>query len=304
MKKNILLFESWLKMNESSYDNQGHPENIIKDIQTFLVKNGFMNAIRPNGKNAIDGMFGEESKRAFMEFQKSQSLPQTGIIDADILSKINSNYSQNNKTTIQYGVEQKLSIVKDSGEDKIEIIDPSTIKVVFSSDFKRMSISEWIQLGHSNFINLTFFESNGRPTGNFFANGINYGEKLNTLGKWWPMMVIKPELEIVASISEIANPIEAFSGSHILVKDGYVNIQRQGPKESAQRPRTGVGITKEGEIIVMVTPSSDIINFAKKLKDAGAYNAINMDGGGSSLFVRDNQPIFSTSRSVPTILTW
>ena len=304
---NILLFESWLewsKLNESSYDNQGFSEDNIKEIQTFLVKNSFMGETRPNGKPAIDGMFGQESRNALMQFQQSLGFQQNGVLDDTVLSKMNVSFAKKTKDTIEYGVEQKLSIVKDSGQDIIEIIDPSMIKVGFTSDFKRMSINEWIQLGHRNFINLTFFESNGKPTANFFTNGINYGEKLNTLGKWWPMMVIKPNLEIVGNINEFPNPVEAFSGSHILVKDGNVNIQKQGPKESAYRPRTSIGLTREGEVIVMVTPSSDLIGFAKKLQSAGAYTAINLDGGGSSLFVRDSKPIFSTNRSVPTILSW
>lgn len=304
MRENVLLFESWLKMNESSYDNQGYPENTIKDIQTFLVKNGFMNDILPNGKSSVDGKFGSESKSSLMKFQQSKNLSATGLLDNNILYLMNLNIQPTQKDTIEYGIQKKLSIVKDSGGDKIEIIDPRTIKVIYTPDFKRLNASEWIEKGYNNFINLTFFESNGRPTANFFSNGINYGEKLNTLGKWWPIMVTKPEIKIIDNLSEITNPIEAFSGSHYLVKDGSVNIQKQGPKESALRPRTSVGITKDGEIIVMVTPSSDLIGFAKKLQSAGAYDAINLDGGGSSLFVRDGQIIFPTSRPVPTILAW
>lgn len=306
-KNTVLLFESWLhqnRINESSYDNQGFSEDNIKEIQSILVKSGFMNETRPNGKPSIDGKFGSESRESLIKYQQANGLLQSGSIDNDVLTKMNVSFLQKSKDTIQYGVEQKLSIVKDSGEDKIEIIDPSTIKVVFSPDFRRYTASEWISQGYKNFINLTFFESNGKPTANFFSNSINYGEKLSTLGKWWPMMITKPSIDIVGNISEMPNPIEAFSGSHYLVKDGIVNIQRQGPKESAMRPRTSVGMTSSGEIIVMVTPSSDLIGFAKKLQNAGAYNAINMDGGGSSLFVRNGEILIPTDRPVPTILTW
>lgn len=313
MNKNnkILLFESWLEwvtLNESSYDNQGFSESNIKEIQTHLVNNLFMNQIRINGKPSVDGKFGSESKEALIKYQQSKSLSLNGLIDSATLGSMNLSFSvpsqEIKKDTIEYGVEQKLSILKDNGEDRIEIIDPSIIKVVFESDFRRLSISEWIQRGYKNFINLTFFESSGKPTSNFFSNGINYGAKLDTLGKWWPLMITKPEIKIIDDIKEIPNPIESFSGSHYLVKDGNINIQRQGPKESAYRPRTAVGITSNNEIIVMVTPSSDLIGFAKKLQSAGAYQAINLDGGGSSLFVRNGEALLSTSRAVPTILAW
>lgn len=308
---NILLFESWLEwvtLNESSYDNQGFSESNIMEIQTYLVNNSFMNQVRTNGKPSVDGKFGSESKEALIKFQQSKNISPSGLIDASTISAMNLNFQLPTqvvkKDTIEYGVEKKLSINKDNGEDRIEIIDPSAIKVVFESDFRRMTINEWIQRGYKNFINLTFFESNGKPTANFFSNGINYGAKLETLGKWWPVMITKPEIKILDNIKEMPNPVEAFSGSHYLVKDGNVSIQRQGPKESAFRPRTAVGITSNEEIIVMVTPSSDLIGFAKKLQSAGAYHAINLDGGGSSLFVRDGVTLVSTTRAVPTILAW
>jgi Phosphodiester glycosidase len=198
----------------------------------------------------------------------------------------------------------KPSIVKDSGGDLIEIIDPLAIKVDFDSNFRKMTINEWIDRGNKNFINLTFFEPNGKPTANFFSNSINHGAKLDTLGKRWPMMVIKPELKIIDNISENPYPIEAFSGSASLIENGVIIKHTQGNKDAELRPRTGIGITSKNEIIVMVTPSSDLIRFANKLLDAGAYHAINMDGGSSSLFVRNGQVLFSNTSPVSTILTW
>lgn len=311
IKNKILLYESWLELfniNESSYDNQGFTESNIMEIQTYLVNNNFMNSIRSNGKSAIDGMFGSESKEALIKYQQSKNIPSSGLIDTATLSSMNLSFSVSNldikKDTIGYGVEQKISIIKDNGYERIEIIDPAAIKIAFDSDFRKNTISEWIQKGYKNFINLTFFESSNKPTANFFSNGINYGSKLDTLGKWWPLMVLKPELEIISNISEVPNPIEAFSGSHYLVKNGQINIQRQGPKESANRPRTSVGITQNNEIIVMVTPQSDLIGLARKMQSAGAYHAINMDGGGSSFFIREGQTLIATDRAVPTILAW
>jgi hypothetical protein len=34
------------------------------------------------------------------------------------------------------------------------------------------------------------------------------------------------------------------------------------------------------------------------------FEAINVDGGNSSMFVRDGQILLSTSRPIPTILAW
>jgi exopolysaccharide biosynthesis protein len=118
------------------------------------------------------------------------------------------------------------------------------------------------------------------------------------------MMVTKPNLDIVERATDFISPEEAFSGSHIIVKDGVSQNINQSPKDSAIRPRTAVGITSNNDIIVMVSPRSDIESMGEKMQRAGAKDAINMDGGGSSFFVRDGQVLISTNRAVPTILAW
>lgn len=314
--QNVLLFEYWSEnpsINESeSYNNMGFTFDDIMKVQDFLVKNSFMNPIRTNGKPAIDGKFGEESRTSLVNFQKSKGLEQNGVVDSktlksmglDIIIPVMQPQEQTKSTIkeIKPGVE-KLSKSADFGEDFIQIIDPTAIGIAFNSDFKPHNATEWIQKGYKNFINLTFFESNYKPTGNFYSNGVNLGEKLNKL-RYWPMMILKPEIEIVERGDEATYPVEAFSGSDLLLKGGSMNDVSGGPSEMALRPRTGVGITAKGDIIVYVTPKSNIKSLAEKMKSVGAIDAINMDGGGSSLFVRDGEIKFPTKRKIPTILYW
>jgi exopolysaccharide biosynthesis protein len=315
-RNRVLSFESWSSLYESSnYNNKGFSFDDIMKVQSFLVNNNFMNSIRPNGKTAIDGMLGLETEQAIITYQKSKGLTSLGELTPETLNSMNlsitkkepqnlPSINQSPNTDIKLGVEKELSKNVDSGEERIEIIDPSIVKVVFSSDFRRLTISEWMQQGFKNFVNLTFFESSGKPTSNFYSNGINLGDKLDTLGKYWPMMVTKPNLDIVERATDFISPEEAFSGSHIIVKDGVSQNINQSPKDSAIRPRTAVGITSNNDIIVMVSPRSDIESMGEKMQRAGAKDAINMDGGGSSFFVRDGQVLISTNRAVPTILAW
>lgn len=313
----VLTFESWITLNESStYNNKGFSFDDIMKVQSFLVSNNFMSNIRPNGKPSIDGMLGKETQQAIIAYQNSKNLTALGELTEETLKSMGISIAKSTnpspaiinempyKDSIELGVEKELSKIADSGEERIEIIDPSIAKVIFTSDFRRLTVSEWIQQGYKNFINLTFFESSGKPTANFFSKGINMGAKLETLGKYWPMMVIKPKLEIVDNVSDMMNPEEAFSGSHIIVKDGVAQSIRQSPKDAAIRPRTAVGITSNGDIIVCVSPRSDIQSMGVKIQRAGAKEAINMDGGGSSLFVRNGQILVSTNRAIPTILAW
>ncbi|QQY79164.1 uncharacterized protein DUF2233 [Keratinibaculum paraultunense] len=80
----------------------------------------------------------------------------------------------------------------------------------------------------------------------------------------------------------------AIGGGSIILKDGKItnsNINIKG-----DHPRTGIGITEDGKELLIATidgrhtlfkgVSQEI--FAQILKDLGAYNAINLDGGGST----------------------
>lgn len=80
----------------------------------------------------------------------------------------------------------------------------------------------------------------------------------------------------------------AIGGGSIIVKDGIIansNIDIKG-----DQPRTGVGITKDGRELIIATidgrdnsykgVSQEV--FGTILRDLGAHNAINLDGGGST----------------------
>lgn len=312
---NILRFHSWIgrdSINESSYNNMGFTFDDIMKVQDFLVKNSFMNAIRTNGKPAVDGKFGKETRTSLINFQKSKGLESNGIVDSKTVSAMGLNIiipvmqTQGQPDSLDRGIKtdvKKLSKSADFGEDFVEIINPSSVNIGFTSDFKPNNASEWIQKGYKNFINLTYYERNYKPTGNFYSNGVNLGEKL-TKFRHWPMMVLKPELEIVERGEEAMYPVEGFSGSDLLIKDGSIHDVNGGPSEMAMRPRTGVGITAKGDIITYVTPKANIKMLAEKMKASGAVNAICMDSGNSTFFVRDGQIEIATSRKVPTILYW
>ena len=84
----------------------------------------------------------------------------------------------------------------------------------------------------------------------------------------------------------------AVSGSAVLVQDGKIP-----PKFSydiaGRHPRTAVGSTSNGKVLLLVTVDGrqegsigmTQMEFAKLLLSLGAYNAINLDGGGSTTMV-------------------
>jgi len=84
----------------------------------------------------------------------------------------------------------------------------------------------------------------------------------------------------------------AVGGGSIVLKDGV--ITNSNPNIPAgENPRTGIGITQDGNTLLLATIDGrdssfkgvDQATFAQIFKDLGAYNVISMDGGGSTTMV-------------------
>jgi len=85
------------------------------------------------------------------------------------------------------------------------------------------------------------------------------------------------------------------SGSSILVKDGKIpsKFSFDTPSISARHPRTLIGSSKDGKQLIFVTvdgrQTSSIgltqLESAQLMLELGAYNAMNLDGGGSTTMV-------------------
>ncbi|GMG95565.1 phosphodiester glycosidase family protein [Tepidimicrobium xylanilyticum] len=83
----------------------------------------------------------------------------------------------------------------------------------------------------------------------------------------------------------------AISGGSIILKDG--NITNTNINIAGKHPRTGIGITKDRKELIIATidgRDSSFVGVSQEifgaiLKDLGAYDAINLDGGGSTTMV-------------------
>ena len=84
----------------------------------------------------------------------------------------------------------------------IQEINPSSIRINFSinSDgtFVKRNVGEWMKgdrqrSGFNSFINFSYYEPNSKPTGQFIANGRNYGERTDKKDSWSdaPVLVIR-----------------------------------------------------------------------------------------------------------------
>jgi exopolysaccharide biosynthesis protein len=95
----------------------------------------------------------------------------------------------------------------------------------------------------------------------------------------------------------------AVTGGAVLVKDGQIP-QQFSSNISGSQPRTAVGCTKDGKQLIMATVDGRQVKsigmtqaeLAQFMIEMGAYNAINLDGGGSTTMV--DRPLGNSSLSV------
>ncbi len=90
--------------------------------------------------------------------------------------------------------------------------------------------------------------------------------------------------------------LDTIGGNPVLVKDGQVVDETCYDSYFCfENPRTGVGATKDGEILFVVvdgrrpgySEGMTLLQFARLMKHLGAVSALNLDGGGSStMFVK------------------
>lgn len=89
----------------------------------------------------------------------------------------------------------------------------------------------------------------------------------------------------------------AVSGNMTIVRNGNIPQFRDEPYLTKRHPRTAVGLSEDENTLILIvvdgrqpnySDGATLYELAKALVDAGAYHAINLDGGGSSSMVMKN----------------
>jgi len=89
-----------------------------------------------------------------------------------------------------------------------------------------------------------------------------------------------------------AGALDVVGGMPILVQDGRVVAPSCTTSFCRANPRTGIGYTANGGIVLVVVDGREkgstgatLVRFAQLMKDLGAVQALNLDGGGSTTMV-------------------
>ncbi len=162
----------------------------------------------------------------------------------------------------------------------------------------------------------------GEPGGLLVMGGVEY-HSINSNGFFG---ILKDGTPIIASTDDynnkykgqVAEGIAGFGAT--LIKDGKIVVTASDTYTSNRASRTAVGITKTGKVVFMVLDGrqepfscgGSYEEIAQIMLEAGCYNAVNLDGGGSSTFVAKqegddalsvvNRPSDGYDRSVSTSL--
>jgi hypothetical protein len=85
---------------------------------------------------------------------------------------------------------------------------------------------------------------------------------------------------------------DSIGGFPQLVRDGRVRVRPCGGVLCELHPRTGIGVTSEGHVLLVVVDGRqkdsrgmNLVEFARLFRDMGAIHALNLDGGGSTTMV-------------------
>jgi exopolysaccharide biosynthesis protein len=112
----------------------------------------------------------------------------------------------------------------------------------------------------------------------------------------------------------------AVGGGPVLIQEGELKITNEeermfaGKAINDKHPRTTMGYTKDGKLIIMVVQGrfpgiaegATLIQEAKMLKDIGCIEALNLDGGGSSCLLINGKETIKPSdkegqRAIPAV---
>ncbi|MBR2620112.1 MAG: phosphodiester glycosidase family protein, partial [Firmicutes bacterium] len=169
----------------------------------------------------------------------------------------------------------------------------------------------------------------GEPGGLLLMDGIEYhpcdgSGFFGILADGTAKIGSQAEYEKLKAEGKIKEAIGGFGAT--LVKDGKIAVTVNSDYFNDRAPRTAVGITKTGKVVMMVMDGrqedenasidsscgGSAIEIAQVMLDAGCVEAINLDGGGSSTYVAKEEgsselavvskPSDGTSRSVSTSL--
>lgn len=245
----------------------------------------------------------------FVQF--SSSIPAHALDQTDVSSSVMKQIISETGTQLASGIEEKHITYKNAAGDRTELFavnvdlkDKNTALYPGTpndgQDYGMQSIRDEANAAIKNGknvvsgVNADFFNmATGEPEGNVVKNGIEIHQASRSDETFFG--VLKDGTPVIGDQTKYnqikANLKQALGAKNILVKDGKIgNTSAIG---ADIEPRTAVGIKSDNTVFFVVidgrqAPYSNGISMpdlAQLMRDMGAVQAVNLDGGGSTTYI-------------------
>lgn len=198
-----------------------------------------------------------------------------------------------------------------SGNEFVYRINPFSIRF-YSKGNGRWSVKDLVNEAKEKFkinnaINLSFYSPSGKWDPPYkddtFADYTMYHKNL--------MWIDSSGIHIKKFSSNESAPRNAkyiIGSTPMAILNGVPQSLSLEGRQADKAERTAVGVTNDGQAIIYVCTSKDIIQARDSMmKITGIKDALFLDGGGSTFLMKDNKFLVKNidmRRKLPTILTW
>ncbi len=265
----------------------------VRELQQRLVSLGY-------NTNGIDGIFGNGTDRAVRQFQRDNNLVVDGIVGPATLGKLNIAPSS---PTNYRKIRRFNSDVHIYTADKNCFVD---VDLGARGKLERLSaiVNNHLRAGKKVLAgtNCGFFNFSGKPEhlGMLIDEGLYYSQPSKSFIDFIYYKDGTTEIknlhgynkELLVGLQK--NAYWAIGTSYSLIQKGKIDLENSNTfgHSRNREPRTLLGHRKNGDFVLVVvdgrrTSSRGVTakQSAEIMKELGCYNAVNLDGGGSSSMV-------------------
>jgi hypothetical protein len=131
----------------------------------------------------------------------------------------------------------------------------------------------------------------GRPVGWLRVDGTTLTQPASDRLRATVMMMRDGRIQLADAVKELGDHVvHAVSGNAMMLKAGLLTPPEQ---DTARHPRSAVGVSKDGAVVLLVVVDGrqersrgvTLRELAELMRESGAYDAVNLDGGGSTAMI-------------------
>ncbi len=297
-----------IKLLKIDLDNPNVDFDILRNESKFGVQQTLTNLVGDTTKNNVVGavngsffftdttptdMLGYEYENDQFTFMKERYNKEKFEENSIIITKGNDvgfGYLQANTIIYNSKGESERIVSVNGSRDLIHMTLVSKVMMKDSTQIEALgNIYKWV-IEDGVVTNIVEPKTVVAVPENGYLLTVNYNSGANMKAKF--PIGERVNIALTTSFDSMLDDVKIlFGGAGNLVKNGTVQLDGLSASPNLRAPRTSVGVSKNGNTMYIVAvdgrgASIGMTNkeIAEYMKSIGAYNAINLDGGGSTTF--------------------